>query len=94
MALVQLDLFGWTRPEPEPDTVAVAKQGITVDDLSDSLIRHFGHWVGQYQNLLEDDWTVCETLVGIQNGSPVSKYARSTRPKHGIEHGDVSTNST
>ena len=65
MAVVQLDLFGWTRTEPEPDTVAVTKQGITVDDLSDSLIRHFGHWVGQHQNLLEDDWTVCETLVGI-----------------------------
>lgn len=64
LGVVQLDLFGWTRTEPE-SAVVVVEHEITVDDLADSLIRYFGHWVGNHQNLFENDWTVCETLIGI-----------------------------
>ena len=64
MALVQLDLFGWVQQSVDTQNPRQVLE-ITVEDLADSLIRYFGHWIGQRQSLLEDDWTICETLVGI-----------------------------
>lgn len=63
MALLQLDLFGWTQQEPP---AAPPTESITVDSLADSLIHYFGHWIGEHPKLLEDDWTVCETLVRVR----------------------------
>ena len=67
MALVQLDLFGWNEAATQSVVLIQPTDDITVDDLANALIKHFGLWVSTHPNLLGDDWTVCETLVGIHH---------------------------
>ncbi len=67
MALVQLDLFGWNEAATQSVVPIQPTDDITVDALANALIKHFGPWVSTHPNLLGDDWTVCETLVGIHH---------------------------
>lgn len=72
MPLVQTDLFGWVKARVrDVERVKTTDAPITVEDLSDSLIKYFGHWIQGSHRLLQDDSTVCETLILI--------YRRYTR---------------
>jgi hypothetical protein len=71
MAIVQLDLFGWhytvedSRKESRTAPIANPVPVVSVDELANALIEHCGGFIGTHQNLLEDDNTVCESLITI-----------------------------